>query len=101
LALSVGDRQDHGTVDGTAWLAFRKEVGLNAAYLRDRARVLLQAIAREAAALREMSGFTAFYAGEWSCPGLVDSSGAFGVGRLCVGPFVLDGGLVSEGRVTA
>jgi integrase len=37
----------------------------------------------------------------WSCPGLVDSSGAFGVGRLCVGPFVLDGGLVSEGRVTA
>jgi hypothetical protein len=38
---------------------------------------------------------------KWSCPGLVDSSGAFGVGRLCVGPFVLDGGLVSEGRVTA
>jgi serine/threonine-protein kinase HipA len=64
LALSVGGRQDHGTVDGAAWLSFRKEVGLNAAYLRDRARVLLPAIAREAVALREMSGFTAFYAGE-------------------------------------
>ncbi len=37
----------------------------------------------------------------WSCPGLVDGSDAFGVGRLCVGPFGLDGGLVAEGRVTA
>lgn len=56
LALSIGDRQHHGTVDGTAWLAFRKEVGLNAAYLRARARVLLPANAREAAALRRSPG---------------------------------------------
>jgi transposase len=37
----------------------------------------------------------------WSCPGLVDISGAFGVGRLGVGPFVFDWGLVPESRVAA